>query len=440
MKIFYFLLFIILIFQTSPASSQTFWKIANEYGDEILLTIEVNRGKNTFEAFTRKDALKDLAGIFTYSLAKAAGKLKYPEIVFIEGKTRLKNDSLLMNGNFNYFDKQFQFSGSIAGNHFEGDYIDRDKAHRLTGIKVPNNKPIKDYSSLISTGFLVAEKNIFNPQWLKSDEWVEFKKKVNELRLLISDDYELAATCFWLGKKLPFSPFEISKSRPNKMASGAKNRVGFSEIKVNTAMFDGNSLPKNQKEMDSIAVIVNKMGYRNLIIDLRGNNRISPVAANVILNYLSDRPFSAGVYLTRKWNEGNSGSPLAQDYPKLFKCVCDKDFRSGELYKERGRYLNIIPGEKRFNGKVYLIINSKTSRVAEMITAVVKNRKLGTIIGQKSAGLTFVAENIPLNSEYDLTLPDCDFFTPEGENLNNKGVDPDIAKSEEIMKYVLSLL
>ena len=440
MERYRFLLLFILILQPLLGSSQSYWKIGNEYGDEILLTIELNKAKNTFEAFSRRDALKDLAGIFTYSLAKAAGKLRYPEIVFIEGKTRQKDDSLLMNGNFNYFDKQFQFSGSLAGIHFDGEYVDRGRVHRLTGVKVPDCKPIKDYSSMISSAFLLADKNVFNPAWLNSDEWLEFKKKVNDLKLKISDDYELAATCFWLGKKLPFSPFEISKSRPNNKSAGRKNRAGFREVKANTAFLEGNSLPQNQNEMDSIAIVLDKSGYRNLIIDLRGNSRISPVAANIILNYLSDRPFSAGVYLTRKWNEGNAVTPLAQDYPKLFKSLIDKEFRSGELYKERGRYLNIIPGEKRFRGKVFLIINSKTNRVAEMITAVVKARKIGTIIGQRSAGLTFVSENIPLNSEYDLILPDCDFFSPEGRNLNNTGVDPDIAKSDEVMKYVLELI
>lgn len=77
---------IILSIQSINSFPQSFWKIENEYGNEILLTINLNSGKNTFEAFSRKDALKDLAGIFTYTLAKAAGRLKYPEIVFIEWK------------------------------------------------------------------------------------------------------------------------------------------------------------------------------------------------------------------------------------------------------------------------------------------------------------------------------------------------------------------
>ena len=436
-----FLFFIVLFFQSYNGSSQTFWKVENEHGDEILLTIELNKSKNTFEAFSRKDALKDLAGTFTYSLAKAAGKLKYPEIVFIDGKTSTKNDTLFLSGNFNYFDKQFLFSASLTDNRFDGEYVERGRVHPLTGIKVPDQKPIKDYSSMVSSAFSIAERSLINVVWLRSDEWLEFKKKLNELKVKISDDYELAATYFWLGKKLPFSPFEISKSRPFNKPARRKNRVGFREIKPNTALLEGNSLPQNQKEMDSIAGIVDKMGYRNLIIDLRGNSRVNPIAANILVNYLSDRPFDAGVYLTRKWYEGNADISKVTDYPKLFKRIIEPDNSSGEVYKECGRYMTIVPAAKRFQGKVFVLINSKTSRVSEILAFVMKNRKIGNLVGQKSAGQTYQTENIRINTEFDLILPDCDFYTVEGKSLNGIGIEPDIEKSgDEIMKYILSVI
>lgn len=431
-----------MLFQPFLASSQTFWKIENEHGDEILLTVQLNSGKNTFEAFSRKDALKDLAGTFTYALAKAAGKLKYPEIVFIEGKTQTKNDTLFLTGNFNYFDKQFLFSAALSGNQFNGKYVDnRDNSHTLTGIKVADSRPLKDYASLITSAFVMTEKNLVNPAWLKTEEWLDFKKKVNNLKLKISDDYELAATYFWLGKKLPFSPYEINKARPHNRFTDKKNRAGIREIKSNSALFNANSLPATQQEMDSLAVIISTKRYQNLIIDVRGNNRLSPVAANLLVNYLSDQSFNAGVYLTRKWNDSNSGTPRAQDYQKLFKGFSDKDYLSGQIYKENGRYLNIVPGMKIFKGKVYLLTDAKTSRVAEMVASVLKGRKMATIVGQKSAGVTILTENLQINSEYDLVLPDCDFYSGDGKSLNKDGLEPDVVKSgDEVMKYVLSII
>ena len=255
-----FILFLML--KSFSTSSQTYWKVENEHGDEILLTLTVNTYKNTFEAFTRKDALKDLAGIFTYTLAKAAGKLKYPEIVFIEGKSQIKKDTLSLNGDFYYFDKHFLFSSTVNDSKFEGRYIDnKGKSHRLAGIKMPDAKPIKDYATMINSTLSLTEKNIINAGWLKSDEWSEFKKKVNDLKSRISDDYELAATFFWLGKKLPFSPFEINKERPRLRSSGRKSGAGLREIKPSVAYMDGNLMPVNRREMDSIAVILNKKRY-----------------------------------------------------------------------------------------------------------------------------------------------------------------------------------
>ena len=436
------LLLSLLVIQSYLASSQTYWKIENEHGDEMLLTIDVNKDKNTFEAYSRKDALKELAGVFTYTLAKAAGKLKYPEIVFIEGKAQTKNDTLLLKGNFNYFDKQFLFSAALFSNQFNGRYVDnRGNPHPLKGIKVADSKPIRDYASMITAAFVLTEKSLVNPIWLKNDEWLDFKKKVNSLKLKISDDYELAATYFWLGKKLPFTPYEINKSRPHNKVNNRKNLAGIREIKTNSAFFDGNSIPANQHEMDSLSVIVTQKGYQNLIIDLRGNSRLSPVAANLLVNYLSDQPFNAGVYLTRRWSDNNNGHPKVHDYQKAFKGFSDKDYQTGQIYRENGRYLNIVPGAKTFRGRVYLLTDAKTSRVAEMVAYVLKERKIATIVGQKSAGVTFLTENLQINSEYDLVLPDCEFYSGDGKSLNKAGLEPDVMKSgDEVMKYVLSVI
>ncbi|MEI6680259.1 MAG: S41 family peptidase [Mariniphaga sp.] len=435
------LILIILVLQSFNSFSQTYWRVENEYGDEILLTIDLNKEKKTFEAYSRKDALKDLAGVFTYALAKAAGKLKYPEIVFIEGKTREKNDSLLLNGNFNYFDKQFLFTGSISGSHFDGLYKDnRFRQHQLTGEKVFDNKSVRDYTSIINTAFSLTEKHIVNPAWLKSDEWLDFKKKVNELKVKTADDYELAAIFFWLGKKLPFTSYEINRIRPENKPNGRKNSAAVREIKSNIAIFDGNNFPANQKEMDSIALIISKKDYSKLVIDLRGNSRLSPLSVNILTNYLSEKAFNGGVYLTRKWFDSNNTIPKAQDYQKLFKGFSEASYQPGVLFKEQGRSLYIAPTGKTFKGKVYVLADSKTSKAAEAMTYALKQEKIAIIVGQKTAGMTVLTESLRINNEFDLLLPNSDFYTIEGKNLNKVGVEPDISlPADEVMTYIMKL-
>lgn len=436
-----FLLFTIWVLHSFCSFCQTYWKIDAEHGDEILLTVVVNNENKSFEAFTRKNALKDIAGVFTYTLARAAGKIKYPEIVFIQGKTQSKKDSLLLSGTFNYLDRQYPFSASISGNSFKGKYTDRNRIRPMTGVKMPNDKPIKDYQSIINSAFSLTEKNILNPPWLKSDAWLDFKKKINELKPTISDDYELAASFMWLGRKLPFSTYEINKNRPQDKITFRKNVAAIRELKPNTVLVDVNTMPSTKKEMDSIAVIIAKKGYSNLIIDLRGRRSLNLAAANECLNYLSAKAFVAGVFLTRKWFDSNVLIPRPQDYLKLFKNISDGRLKEEELYKESGRVLNGIPRAQTFKGKVYVLTDSKTSKVSEVLADVLRKEKIASVVGQKTAGATILVEDLMINDEYDLVLPVADFYHCEGKSLNKIGVDPDrIVSGEDALKYILKTL
>jgi hypothetical protein len=432
-----FLLLTVFLVLSFPVLSQTYWKVENEYGDEILLTIEINKEKNTFEAFTRKDALKDIAGTFTYTVAKTAGKLKYPEIVFIEGKTQQKSDSLMLTGTFIYFDKQFPFSGSISRNHLRGEYIDRNRPRKLSGVKLPNNKPIKDYAFIINSAFILAEKNLANPVWVKSDEWSEFKKKINELKPKIADDYELAATMEWLGKKLPFSPFAINKTNPNSKPVENKNRVAIRELTSTTALFDISSLPDTKAETDSIAEVISKKGYQNLMVDLRGRNSITPCAANHFLNLISNKIGIAGVYLTRKWFSENTSIPKVTEYSKVLKSFAEPCFAPNEFYKETGRTLAISPIKKGFKGKIYVITDNRTSKVSEALVYLLKSEKRATIVGQKTVGSTVLVEQLPISKQFKLNLPVAEFYTTDGKTRGKEGIEPDIAVTgEDPLKYI----
>ena len=399
------LLSVILVSSLSLSSfSQSFWRIEYENGDEILLTIVVDNKTKKFEAYSRKDALKDIAGIFTYNLAKAAGKLKYSEIVFIEGTISNRQDSLFLNGIFTYLDKQFLFSASIYGTHFKGKCIDAKKrTHMLTGINVPDSRPIKNYPLIISQAFELTEKTLIHKEWLRSDEWMDFRERIEELAPEIADDYELAASFYWHSKKLPFSPYEISRINPYRRAVAGKNPVTITEIKPGTALLNSNSLPSAARELDSIARIINKKGYNNLIIDLRGRNKLTATSAVLLLDYLSDKAFNAGAYLTAKWFEKNNTVPLAPDYKIKLKDSFSEDHLTGDLYKEPGRYLKIIPIETRYKGKVYVLADSKSSRVSEALIYVVKKERLATVVGQRTAGLLTISERLGINSEYYLT-------------------------------------
>ncbi len=435
------LLLILLVLQSFCAFTQTYWKIENEYGDEILLTIELNAAKNTFTAYTRKEALKDIAGSITFTLAKTAGKLKYPEIVFIEGTTWKKADSLLLTGTFTYFDKQFPFSASVYKNQFKGFYTDKNRQRALTGTKLPGNKPLKDYQNIINTSIALAEKNLANPHWLKSGEWKDFSKKMNELKPKMADDYEMAASVEWNGKKLPFTPFEISKINPRLKTSETKKNSIFRELNAKTVLLDVNSLPVTKPAFDSLAVVIGKRGFENIILDLRGRNSINPAAANYFANFISKKTITAGVFLTRKWFNSNPAVPDTKESERLFKSFGETGYKPNSFFSEMGRTFKIVPAQNSFKGKVFVLTDSKTSKVSEVLVHILKIEKLAVIVGQKTKGTALLAERLPVTSEFELIIPVAEFYATNGKPVEMKGIEPDkTVSNEDILQYVLKNL
>jgi pterin-4a-carbinolamine dehydratase len=429
---------LVLLTSVYSGFSQSYWKIRTEYGEDVLLTIEMHAADHTFKAFTRKDALKDIAGFFTYNLARAAGKLKYPEIVYIEGKTEMQKDSLKLEGVFYYIDKQYAFKAVISGSHFIGKFTDnKNKFHRLTGEKVSSNKPIKDYKTIVNNVFSIAEKNLFNPLWIKSTEWVAFKNDIDKLKPLISDDYELAASMMWLGKKFPFSPFEIQKTgtRPGGNVSKSSSRI--TEIKPGIGLIDGNLLPASMKEMDSLSRIISKKEITTLILDFRGRSRILPEAGVCLLNYISGRAFQAGVYLTRKWWNAHLAAPKVTEYKKWFKDISETA-PPAKFSNEPGYVLAVVPVKKTFHGRIYVLTDTKTSKVFEAMAAILKSEKLATIVGQKTSGSTSLTESLIISDEFSLQIPVADFYDPNGKNFTKTGIDPDIPMlPDNAINYIL---
>ena len=281
------LLLLLILFQSGLSYSQTYWKITSERGEQLLLTIDVNEKKNEFEAYTRKNALKDLAGTFNYLLALTAGKIQFPEVIFIDGKTSRKADSLILSGTFYYIEKKFPFRASIYGNHISGSFTDnRNRVNLISGIRVPDSRPINDYKYVINSANSITERYIFNPEWLKSDEWLKFTEKINELKPMIADDYEIGAAYFWLAKNLPFLPYELNRENLIRKTNGTLRKMTIREPKAGIALIDAGMLPRSASEMDTLALLIERKKCSALIIDLRGRSKILPES----VEYLAGLP------------------------------------------------------------------------------------------------------------------------------------------------------
>lgn len=306
---------------------------------------------------------------------------------------------------------------------------------------MPGDSPLADYRTIISSALNTGEKYLADPSWIKSGNWQDFKNDLGELKSKIKDDYEMAAATTWLGKKLPFSPFEISKIIPRTKNTGAKNVSSFRELNPKTVLFDANSVPATKTAFDSIADIIGKKGYETLILDFRGRSSINPAAANYFANFISKRIFTAGVFLTRKWFDSNLKIPEANQYEKLFKSFAETGYKVNSFTTEKGRTLKIVPSQNSFKGKVFVLTDSKTSKVSEVLVHILKTEKIAVIVGQKTNGSAFLVERLPVTGEFELIFPVAEFYPANGKPVEKNGIEPNKPVSkEDILQYVLKNL
>jgi len=145
--------------------------------------------------------------------------------------------------------------------------------------------------------------------------------------------------------------------------------------------------------------------------------------------------------VTRKWIDIHGSGTLAQDYKKNLKGAAEPGFIAGTLNKEPGRFLNVTPMAQTFSGKVYLLTDSKTSQVSEMLAFTLKRERAATIVGQKTAGSWFLVENIRINNQFDVVLPVASYLSPDGKNLNKTAVEPDMSSGgEDVLQFLLKTL
>jgi C-terminal processing protease CtpA/Prc len=82
-------------------------------------------------------------------------------------------------------------------------------------------------------------------------------------------------------------------------------------------------------------------------------------------------------------------------------------------------------GSKKFHGRVVLLVDRHTASAAEMIVAFVRENKLGTIVGEPTAGRLLSATSVKVGEGYRLALPTGAYYTWNGSVLEGTPIEPD---------------
>lgn len=154
---------------------------------------------------------------------------------------------------------------------------------------------------------------------------------------------------------------------------------------------------------------------------------------------------------------GNHGG-YEETLLRLLGNLFDRDVKVGDLKrrKETKPVLAKTRGERIFDGKLVVLIDSESGSAAELFARVVQLEKRGTVIGDVSAGAVMRAKQYPHELGVDTIVPwgvsitDADITMTDGKSLEHVGVIPDelklppaadlAAKRDPVLAYAASLL
>ncbi|GAB6149437.1 S41 family peptidase [Clostridium novyi] len=198
--------------------------------------------------------------------------------------------------------------------------------------------------------------------------------------------------------------FDLKVKRDEIILTSSKgeminDKIGYVQISV----FDEHTYDQFSKTVKNLS----NSGMKGMILDLRQN---------------------PGGWLTQ------AVDITSQFVPKNKVLVSTEDkYKNKEEYKSKGGNLIGMP--------LVVLIDGGTASASEVFSGAIRDYKLGTLIGEKTFGKGIVQsvlyqKKLGFGDGTALKVTTSKYYTPKGENIHHKGINPDIEVKypEELLK------
>ncbi|MCE1200035.1 MAG: S41 family peptidase, partial [Marinilabiliales bacterium] len=281
-----------------------------------------------------------------------------------------------------------------------------------------------------------VEKFFWDKHLLTNSEWRDFKEKINGVKGKIADDYEFGAILFWYGKKLPLNPFDVRKVGPKENPPKTRNTSTIRPLKEAWALLDLDNLPETKQEMSQLFQEVDDKKIRVLVLDGRGRKNCTIPAMLLLTSHLLSRNPEPSFLLTRKGDEMLNNQNRS-DLSQLPAYDVAQSSASRELLQQKGWSLCPKATSPLFKGKIYFLMDNRTSRVAEILALLLKQEKCVTLVGQKSAGLALLTQTFQLEESFKLTFPVARFYDAIGKGWSGSSIEPDTSCEGDPLNFLM---
>lgn len=239
---------------------------------------------------------------------------------------------------------------------------------------------------------------------------------------------------------------EFEMKRDDVIRSSSEFKLFKNAAYIRAGNFSGD-IATFKNFVDSSFEKVRDSKLNTLIIDLRNNAGGHDEFSNYLVSYIADKPFM--------WNSSFKvkTSALLKAHTRTHNDTTHLYFRkildmnNGEIFSEQFEHTQPQKLQKRFTGKIYVLINRQSHSMAAVTAATIQDYKFGTLVGEEtgdhpSLHASQFSYTLPL-TKIRVKVPKGYLTRPNG-NTNRRGVRPNIFiqdhlidDDDEILKALL---
>ncbi len=185
-------------------------------------------------------------------------------------------------------------------------------------------------------------------------------------------------------KTIERKSIQINQMKSEKL----ENNIGYIKLMA----FDTDSNLEFEKKVDELV----SQGVKSLIIDLR-----------------------------------NNGGGIVEEVEEIAELFLPKDkIIMIEKNKIQDKIETKAKKDAKYNLNVVIISNENSASASEILIGALKENGIAKIVGTKTFGKGVMQEVIPIITGGALKVTIEEFFTPDGNVINKKGIEPDIVVEE----------
>ena len=184
---------------------------------------------------------------------------------------------------------------------------------------------------------------------------------------------------------------------------------------------------RRQVEVDTVSwrMLTDTIGYLELM-------EFDNVTINQVRNALTELQ-SKGMkklVLDLRGNPGgllNSVLSIADYFTKRGDLIFRMDYKGGEHYTEKAQENPV------FEGDMVVLIDGGSASAAEVLTGILQDYKIATVMGQTSFGKGIVQSFYDSHDGSVVKLTIAHYYSPLGRDFHGTGIEPDIKGEDDVM-------